>query len=204
MEQHIATTTAPWRPAPAGSPTTTLCGSAPEIRRLFLTGVKTGTKVVVARTNPPATATHPKTTSRKPPGRESTPSLSPLAPGPPRVARTVRLQDRADAAPDNGRMFSLCKKIFGFVAEMRQTSYKSNAKTTSPTGHSRDTTSRRPSARRAGEQQGPATAQVGLKREAKHSGEGRPVGTPSGENGGPSGARTLDTRIKSPVLCQLS
>ena len=132
MEQHIATTTAPWRPAPAGSPTTTLCGSAPEIRRLFLTGAKTGTKVVVARTNPPATATHPKTTSRNPPGRESTPHAPLTPPGPPRVARTVRLQDRADAAPDNGRMFSLCKKIFGFVAEMRQTSYKSNAKTTPP------------------------------------------------------------------------
>ena len=204
MEQHIATTTAPWRPAPAGSPTTTLCGSAPEIRRLFLTGAKTGTKVVVARTNPPATATHPKTTSRNPPGRESTPPAPLTPPGPPRVARTVRLQDRADAAPDNGRLLSLCEKIFGFVAEMRQASYKSNAKTTSPTGHSRDTNSGRPSARRAGEQQGPATAQVGFKREAKHSGEGRLVGTPSGENGGPSGARTLDTRIKSPVLCQLS
>ena len=204
MEQHIATTTAPWRPAPAGSPTTTLCGSAPEIRRLFLTGVKTGTKIVVARDESASYGHPPDNNLPQPPGSRINPPAPLTPPGPPRVARTVRLQDRADAAPDNGRMFSLCKKFFGFVAEMRQTSYKSNAKTTPPTGHSRNTTSGRPSASRAGEQQGPATAQVGLKREAKHNGEGRPVGTPSGENGGPSGARTLDTRIKSPVLCQLS
>ena len=41
-----------------------------------------------------------------------------------------------------GRLFSLCTKLFGFVAKMCQASYDSNAKTTlnNPTaGHSRDT-----------------------------------------------------------------
>ena len=89
------------------------------------------------------------------------------------------------------------QKNLGFIAEMRQASYKSNAKTTPPTGHSRDTTSRRPSARRAGEQPGHATAQVGLKRKARQSGKGRPVGTSCGEIGGRHRTRTYDPlRVK--------
>ena len=45
------------------------------------------------------------------------------------LARTVRLEDRAGSAPENGGPL---KHDFGFVAEMRQISYKSNAKTTPP------------------------------------------------------------------------
>jgi hypothetical protein len=43
-----------------------------------------------------------------------------------------------------------------------------------------------------------------------HSGTGREVNTPSGQGkgqvkrGGPRGDRTLNPRIKSPLLCQLS
>ena len=37
------------------------------------------------------------------------------------------------SAPDTRRLFTLCKKILGFVANLNHADYKSNAKTTSPT-----------------------------------------------------------------------
>ena len=53
LDQHIATTPSPWRAAPAWSAwsaSTTVCDSAPNSRRLFLTGAKMATKSLVAGT----------------------------------------------------------------------------------------------------------------------------------------------------------
>ena len=60
-------------------------------------------------------------------------STGPHAVGPanPLVARTVRIEAQSRRVKQQGGVFPLCKKIIGFVAEMRQASYKSNAKTTS-------------------------------------------------------------------------
>ena len=55
-------------------------------------------------------------------------TFAPRRPSPAQsVSRTVRVRPLTA-----GGLFSLCKKNFGFVAEMRQASYKSIAKTTSP------------------------------------------------------------------------
>ena len=55
-------------------------------------------------------------------------TFAPWLPSPAQsVSRTVRVRPLTA-----GGLFSLCKKNFGFVADMRQASYKSIAKTTSP------------------------------------------------------------------------
>ena len=67
------------------------------------------------------------------------------------VSRIVRMP-----APDSGGLLPLCKKNLGFIAEM-PSQLQIQCQNNPPTGHSRDTTSRRPSARRAGEQRGDLT-----------------------------------------------
>ena len=46
LDQHIASTAAPWRAAVAWSASTPTRGSASDSRRLFLTGAKLGTKIL--------------------------------------------------------------------------------------------------------------------------------------------------------------
>ena len=58
------------------------------------------------------------------------------------LAGIVRIDGQRRLGKPQGRLFSLCKKLFGFVAKMCQASYDSNAKTTlnNPTArHGRDT-----------------------------------------------------------------
>ena len=49
----------------------------------------------------------------------------------PNVGGTVRIEAQRPLVMQQGGLYPLCKKIIGFIAEMRQVSYKSNAKTTS-------------------------------------------------------------------------
>ena len=49
----------------------------------------------------------------------------------PTVARTVRIEAQRGLVMQQGGLLPLCKKVIGFIAKLRQASYKSNAKTTS-------------------------------------------------------------------------
>ena len=54
------------------------------------------------------------------------------------VGGMVRIDGQGCLGKFQGGLFPLCKKNLGFIANLSQASYKSNAKTTSPTGHSRE------------------------------------------------------------------
>ena len=60
-------------------------------------------------------------------------STGPHAVGPANltVARTVRIEAQSRRVKQQGGLFPICKKILGFIANLRQASYKSKAKTTS-------------------------------------------------------------------------
>ena len=103
MEHEIPKSTstpsrAPSRSTPARSASTTVCGSAPESRRLFLTGAKPGTKF--CSWNESTSYDHPTKQPRAAtPGREATPG--PQHPPRRRATRTCgesgRVQERGKA-----------------------------------------------------------------------------------------------------------
>ena len=92
MEHEIPKSTSPPCPAPsrstpARSASTTMCGSAPESRRLFLTGAKPGTKF--CSWNESTSYDHPTKQPRAAtPGREATPG--PTAPAAPASYKDLR------------------------------------------------------------------------------------------------------------------
>ena len=85
LDQH---TTAPWRSSPwcttpAPSVSTTVCGPAPDNRRLFLTGVKLGLPFLYVQTNTPATtATTARRNNLPGPGARRTGETPALPPAP--------------------------------------------------------------------------------------------------------------------------
>ena len=73
LEQHIATTSAPSRSSRAQFASTTVCGSAPDSRRLFLTGAKLGIVFIcknkhTSYDHPDETTPHKSQSQKHPPG----------------------------------------------------------------------------------------------------------------------------------------
>ena len=73
LAQHIASTSAPWRSLPAWPVPATVCGSAPDSRRLFLTGAKVGTNILYLE----------RRRQLRPPRRNNLPQLHRIAKQPP-------------------------------------------------------------------------------------------------------------------------
>ena len=104
MEHEIPKSTstpspAPSRSTPARSASTTVCGSAPESRRLFLTGAKPGTKF--CSWNESTSYDHPTKQPRAAtPGREATPGpTAPAAPASYKDLRPLRWGSRKRQSP---------------------------------------------------------------------------------------------------------